>query len=56
MTVNNVLSFTRPAGKIVKVFMEKEPEKIKWNQLPVDYVIDSTGKFTDMENAKVYML
>ncbi|KAL5232767.1 hypothetical protein ACI65C_000177 [Semiaphis heraclei] len=41
--------------KIVKVFHESEPENIKWGELPVDYVIESTGKFTEIEKAKRHM-
>jgi len=40
-------------GKIVRVYNEVNPEKIKWNELPVDYVIESTGRFTDVKAAKV---
>ncbi|KAL5232785.1 hypothetical protein ACI65C_000195 [Semiaphis heraclei] len=42
-------------GKRVKVFHEREPENIKWGELPVEYVIDSTGKFTEIEKAKRHM-
>ncbi len=33
-------------GKSVKVFKETEPDKLPWNSLGVDIVIESTGLFT----------
>ncbi|XP_060844052.1 uncharacterized protein LOC132924013 [Rhopalosiphum padi] len=42
-------------GNILKVYGEENPEKIKWNELPVDYVIDSTGRFTEINTAKKHM-
>jgi len=41
-------------GNVLKVYGEENPEKIKWNELPVDYVIDSTGRFTEVSTAKVH--
>src|SRR5512137_1811900 len=34
-------------GKAVKVFAEKDPGALKWGDLGVDIVIESTGVFTD---------
>ena len=34
-------------GKVVKVFAEKDPGNLKWGDLGVDIVIESTGVFTD---------
>ncbi len=34
-------------GKTVKVFAEKDPNNLKWAELGVDIVIESTGVFTD---------
>lgn len=42
-------------GKLVKVFAEKDPAKLPWKDHKVDYVIESTGKFTDAEKAKAHM-
>ncbi|KAE9533990.1 hypothetical protein AGLY_008726 [Aphis glycines] len=42
-------------GNVLKVYGEENPEKIKWNELPVDYVIDSTGRFTEVSTAKKHM-
>ena len=33
-------------NKVVKVFNETEPENIEWDQVNVDYVIESSGVFT----------
>jgi glyceraldehyde 3-phosphate dehydrogenase len=42
-------------GKEVKVLSEKEPEKLPWGKLGVDVVIESTGRFTDRENASKHI-
>lgn len=38
-------------GKKIKVFNEKDPEKLSWKNLDVDVVIESTGFFLDQESA-----
>ncbi len=43
-------------GKLIKVLAEKDPAKLPWKDLKVDYVIESTGKFTDAEKAKAHMV
>lgn len=40
-------------GRLLKVFHEENPENIKWKDLSVDYVIDSSGKFTEKDDAMV---
>lgn len=35
------------AGKVVRVFAEKDPAKLPWKDLGVEVVIESTGIFTD---------
>lgn len=37
------------------VFSEKDPEKLPWGELKVDYVIESTGLFTDPESAQKHL-
>lgn len=37
-------------GKTVKVLAEKDPANLPWKALGVDYVIESTGFFTDRES------
>ena len=42
-------------GKTVKVSAEKEPGAIKWKEMGVDIVIESTGFFTDATKAKAHI-
>jgi glyceraldehyde 3-phosphate dehydrogenase len=42
-------------GKTVKVTAEKEPGAIKWKEMGVDIVIESTGFFTDATKAKAHI-
>ena len=42
-------------GKPVKVFSEKDPAAIKWESVGAQIVIESTGKFTDTEQAKKHL-
>lgn len=46
----------RNTGRRVRVFHEEKPENIKWKEVPADYVIESTGKFTEIEPATVIIL
>lgn len=39
------------AGKFIKVFAEKDPEKLPWKDLGVDVVVESTGFFTEKDGA-----
>ena len=38
-------------GKRTEVLCERDPEKLPWGKLGVDYVIESTGLFTKREDA-----
>lgn len=42
-------------GKSIKVFAERDPAALKWGELGVDVVIESTGFFTDATKAKVHV-
>jgi glyceraldehyde 3-phosphate dehydrogenase len=42
-------------GKKVRCFTEKEPAAIGWKELGVDYVIESTGRFTDRAGASKHL-
>jgi len=42
-------------GKEIPVFAEKDPEKLPWKKLNVDYVIEASGAFTDPELAKKHL-
>ncbi|MGH7497154.1 MAG: type I glyceraldehyde-3-phosphate dehydrogenase [bacterium] len=38
-------------GKTVKVFTEKDPAQLKWKAHGIDIVVESTGRFTNKEDA-----
>jgi glyceraldehyde 3-phosphate dehydrogenase len=42
-------------GKHIKVFSEREPEKLPWGDLGVDVVIECTGFFTKKEGAELHL-
>jgi len=42
-------------GKTVQVSAEKDPGAIKWKEMGVDVVIESTGFFTDANKAKAHI-
>ena len=43
------------AGKFIKVFAEKDPEKLPWKDLKIDVVVESTGLFTEREGAEKHI-
>ncbi len=42
-------------GKKIKVTAVKEPKELPWKELRVDYVLESTGKFTEKEKAVAHL-
>jgi len=42
-------------GKTVKVFAEKDPAKLPWESVGAQVVVESTGRFTDANEAKKHM-
>ncbi|MEO0127459.1 MAG: type I glyceraldehyde-3-phosphate dehydrogenase [candidate division WOR-3 bacterium] len=42
-------------GKEYKVLSEKEPTKLPWKQLGIDYVIEATGKFTERSQCEIHL-
>jgi len=42
-------------GNSIRITSEKKPENIKWNEVDVDYVIESTGFFTDKDQAALHL-
>jgi len=42
-------------GEHIKVTAEKDPAALPWGDLGVDLVIESTGRFTDKENAELHI-
>ncbi|MFN9992749.1 MAG: type I glyceraldehyde-3-phosphate dehydrogenase [Phycisphaerales bacterium] len=42
-------------GKTTKTMSEKDPAKLPWKDLGVDYVLESTGLFTEFEKATLHV-
>jgi len=42
-------------GKTTKTMAEKDPAKLPWKDLGVDYVLESTGLFTEFEKAQLHI-
>jgi len=42
-------------GQKIRVTAEKEPANLKWNEVGADYVVESTGLFTEIEKAKGHL-
>ena len=38
-------------GKTIRIFAIKDPKTLPWKELQVDFVIESTGRFTDRKSA-----
>ena len=43
-------------GKEIRVLTEKDPAKLPWKSMNVEYVLESTGLFTDREGASKHLL
>lgn len=41
--------------KSIPVYAEKDPSQLPWRELKAEVVIESTGKFTDVEKAKAHI-
>ncbi len=42
-------------GKFIKVFAEKDPERLPWGELKIDVVVESTGFFTERAGASKHL-
>lgn len=42
-------------GKPILMLSEKDPEKLPWEKLGIDVVIESTGRFTDRSKAQLHI-
>jgi glyceraldehyde 3-phosphate dehydrogenase len=42
-------------GKKIKVFAEKDPAKIDWESVGAQVVVESTGRFTDADDARKHL-
>jgi glyceraldehyde 3-phosphate dehydrogenase len=43
-------------GKTIRVFSERDPEKLPWKELNVDVVLEATGRFTDRVGGDKHLL
>ncbi|MDX1775773.1 MAG: type I glyceraldehyde-3-phosphate dehydrogenase [Desulfobulbales bacterium] len=43
------------AGRHIEIFNHRQPADIPWGDLGVEYVIESTGRFTDKDNAQAHI-
>ncbi len=43
-------------GKAIRVFSERDPEKLPWKELNVDVVLEATGRFTDRVGGDKHLL
>jgi len=42
-------------GKVIKVLSEKDPGQLPWKSLKIDFVLESTGRFTDRDSAAKHL-
>lgn len=42
-------------GKKIPVFAERDPENLPWGKVGADYVVESTGFFTDLDSASKHI-
>jgi len=42
-------------GKKIRVTAEKDPANLKWGEIGADYIVESTGLFTEIEKAKGHL-
>ncbi|EKD27169.1 MAG: hypothetical protein ACD_79C00831G0001 [uncultured bacterium] len=42
-------------GKSIRVTAERNPQDLKWGDIGADYVVESTGLFTDMAKAEAHL-
>src|SRR5229473_5883743 len=42
-------------GKAIKVFKEKDPAKLPWESVGAQVIVESTGRFTNAEDAKKHL-
>jgi glyceraldehyde 3-phosphate dehydrogenase len=54
-TVEAAADGLRVNGKTIKVLSEKDPAALPWKALGIDYVLESTGRFTDRDSAAKHL-
>lgn len=42
-------------GSKIEILAEKDPTRLPWKSLDIDYVVESTGRFTQLEEAKKHL-
>jgi len=47
--------FIEVDGRKIRVFAEKDPAKLPWDEVGVQVVLESTGRFTDANDARKHM-
>ncbi|HEU4588718.1 MAG TPA: type I glyceraldehyde-3-phosphate dehydrogenase [Gemmatimonadales bacterium] len=53
--VEAVADGIRVDGKVIKVLSERDPAKLPWKDLGVELVLESTGRFTDRDQAALHL-
>jgi glyceraldehyde 3-phosphate dehydrogenase len=53
--VEAVADGIRVDGKVIKVLSERDPAKLPWKDLGVEVVLESTGRFTDRDQAALHL-
>jgi len=54
-TVEATADGVKVDGRVIKVLSEKDPAKLPWSALGVDVVLESTGRFTDRDQAAAHL-
>ncbi len=54
-TVTHSADSIQVDGKPIRVFSEKDPEKLDWSSVGAEIVVESTGFFTDAHKAKAHL-
>ena len=54
-TVEAAADGVKVDGRVIKVLSEKDPTKLPWKNLGVDLVLESTGRFTDRDQAAAHL-
>ena len=54
-TVEATADGVKVDGRVIKVLSEKDPAKLPWSALGVDVVLESTGHFTDRDQAAAHL-
>ena len=54
-TVEAAADMLHVNGKVIKVLSAKDPAALPWKALGIDYVLESTGRFTDRDSAAKHL-